>query len=150
MPVFRRAGKSFFVALSILSMAAFAMAQSIAELRKQAESGNSKAQYELGLAYYNSKGIEKDDARAFDWTYKAAKQRLPSAETFLGVMYATGAGVAKSDLEAHRWWHKAALEGELEAEFNLGEACYGGQGIGKDKSWRPLGFSVQGSVPLFR
>jgi len=122
--------------LLIISTAAHLSAQNTnqppAELIKQAESGDAKAQYALGLAYAAGQGVAKDDAEAVRWYRKAAEQGDAQAQNKLGNAYNKGEGVAKDETEAVRWYRKAVEQGYANAECNLGMAYATGHGVAKD------------------
>ena len=46
----------------------------IKELKPVAEQGDSLAQFNLGLMYYNGRGVTKDYTEAIKWYKKAAEQ----------------------------------------------------------------------------
>ncbi|GHT42081.1 hypothetical protein FACS189443_4690 [Planctomycetales bacterium] len=91
------------------------------ELRKLADKGDAKAQCNLGVAYYQGKGVAKDYAEAVKWFRKAAEQGDAQAQYNLGVMYGKGEGVAKDYAEAVKWFRKAAEQGEENAKNVLAE-----------------------------
>jgi len=68
--------------------------------RKAAEQGFARAQYSLGLCYYDGEGVTKDAAEAVKWFRKAAETGLRSGQYNLGVCYRTGEGVARDSAEA--------------------------------------------------
>lgn len=110
------------------------------------------AQYELGEAYANARGVAKDEAKAVEWyteaakqghpdaqlklnfmknyakavelSIKAAEQGHPDAQYNLGVMYTYGIGVAKDEAKAAEWYTKAAKQGHVAAQLwiSLGES----------------------------
>lgn len=43
------------------------------ELIKQAEEGDARAQFRLGMAYYRGNRIEKSEEKAYEWWTKAAE-----------------------------------------------------------------------------
>ena len=57
---------------------------SLANLRKLAENGDSRAQYELAVRYGDGDGVPKDDAQAMEWLRKSAMQRHALAQFVLG------------------------------------------------------------------
>lgn len=59
--------------------------------RISAELGQAKAQYTIGLEYYQKKNYTK----AQPWLVKASNQKNADAENTLGVMYLNGLGVKK-------------------------------------------------------
>ena len=46
------------------------------ELIKRAEEGDDRAQYQLGLAYYNGNGIKQSNRDAYYWFQRSAEQGL--------------------------------------------------------------------------
>jgi TPR repeat protein len=91
-----------------------------AEIRVAATKGNTVAQYELGLDYYNGEGVLQDDQQAALWFRKSAEQGYAEAQYNLAHMYAHGKGVPQDDRQAISWYRKAAEQGIVEAEYNLG------------------------------
>ncbi|MEK8020884.1 MAG: tetratricopeptide repeat protein, partial [Candidatus Parabeggiatoa sp.] len=88
-------------------------------LEKSAKQGNVDAQYNLGIAYLNGKGIAKDYEKAADWWRKAAEQGNANAQNNLGVAYEKGQGITQDYEIAVNWWGKAAKQGHISAQFNL-------------------------------
>jgi len=91
----------------------------LAELKKDAEKGNSEAQYRLGIAHMNGKGVPKDPTKAFELFVKAASQGYSEAQFFLGLLYIKGDGVPKDENKAIVWIHMAAAQGHAAAQFFL-------------------------------
>lgn len=60
------------------------------DLRAQAESGNTAAQYALGIAYANGDGVPADPNRAAHWFEQAAKRGHTEARRHLVFMRAAG------------------------------------------------------------
>ena len=83
-----------------------------AELLRQAETGNSQAQYIYALrhtAYAPSELQIKDDQKvAFTWMNKAAENRHARAMGVVALYYFRGIGVTKDDAKANDWATKAA------------------------------------------
>ena len=52
-------------------------------LRKSALLGYPEAQYALGLAYAEGRGVEKDASQAYGWLLKAAKQGHKAADAYV-------------------------------------------------------------------
>lgn len=110
-------------------------------LKQKADKGSADAQYFLGKAYANGKGVKKDQKQAVEWYRKAAENGHAEAQNNLGAAYANGNGVAKSDEEAAYWWQIAADNGNAAAQANLGVAYATGRGIDENitkavKLWR--------------
>jgi TPR repeat protein len=76
--------------------------------RKAADQGEAVAQYNLGLMYYNSKGVPRDYVEAVKWFRKAADQGDADAQFILGLMYAKGEGVPQDYVQAHMWMNLAS------------------------------------------
>ncbi len=102
------------------------------KIRKAAEHGDAKAQFNLGNMYYEGKGVTKDDAQAAAWYRKAAEQGDANAQNNLGMMYDIGLGVTKDYAQAAVWFRKAAEQGDANAQFMLGDMYENGKGVPKD------------------
>jgi TPR repeat protein len=92
----------------------------VQQLQAEAERGNTKAQYVLGGAYYNGKGVARNLAQGAQWLLKAAEGGYAPAQCDLGVMYQNGVGVDQSFDDAMKWYQKAAEQGDPLACHNLG------------------------------
>jgi TPR repeat protein len=97
-----------------------------------AEQGDAKAQFKLGLLYYNGQGVPQDYSEAAKWWRKAAGQGIPKAQYNLGLMYAKGQGVPQDYSEAAKWYRKAAEGNVTQARLSLGMMHYKGEGVPKD------------------
>jgi localization factor PodJL len=94
-------------------------------LLAKAKSGDSRAQFELGLAY----AAKGDWKRAAAWYREAAIAGVPEARLRLGEQYRLGRGVPTDLLEAFIWTRSAAEKGISEAQLALGDAYERGAGI---------------------
>jgi len=87
--------------------------QSITWLRRAADLGDVRGQYQLAMAYEKGLGVDRDLHQAAHWLEKAAQQGDETAQFNLGVMLATnyGKGLATSTPEQRRlaieWLTKA-------------------------------------------
>jgi TPR repeat protein len=99
----------------------------ILELAQRAETGDAQAQFELGRAYEDGKGVAQDDAR--ELFRKSADQGNAQAQDSLGVMYALGRGMQQEKEEAVRWYKKAAKQGLAEGIYNVAISYYNGEGV---------------------
>ncbi|CAG7827258.1 unnamed protein product, partial [Allacma fusca] len=79
-----------------------------ADLVKEAQQGDVKAQYNLGVMLANGKGVAQNQGEAVKWFRKAAEQGDADAQYNLGAMLANGEGVAQNQGEAVKWFRKAA------------------------------------------
>ena len=105
-------------------------------LKRQAEAGDALAQNELGMRYYEGKGVPKDAAQAVVWWRKAAEQGNATAQRRLGVSYLYGEGMPKDPTRnpfllseegaklGVEWLHKSAEQGDAEAQYILGQHFY--------------------------
>jgi TPR repeat protein len=99
---------------------------------KAAERGHIKAQVALGHLYFEGKGVEKDDKKAFDWLHKAAEQGDSIAQYTIGLMYHDGDGVEQDYSKALHWYQKSAGQGYYKAQYNLGHMYEKGNGVPVD------------------
>lgn len=102
------------------------------DLLKRAQAGDADAQFALGQAYEDGKGVPQDDEAAISWYKKAADQGNAKAENSLGVMYRQGRGVPQDKEEALRWYKMAARHALPEADFNVAISYYNGDGTPTD------------------
>lgn len=99
----------------------------LAENAKQAEkanSGDSKAAFELAQEYYNS----GDYKQAFYLFQKAANGGNAVAMRFLGECHEYGHGVVQDWDQAFTYYSNAASNGDLEAKCRVGDALAFGRG----------------------
>jgi len=85
-----------------------------------AHAGDVDAQFQLGKAYRDGKGVGQDSEDAVFWFRKSAKNGYAQAQYTLGEVYDTGDLVKKDVEEAIRWHRMAADQGHLQAQINLG------------------------------
>jgi len=85
-----------------------------------AESGDSDAQFGLGMMYGNGFGVDMDDALAIKWYGLAAEKGHSGAQCNLAVMHQNGWGVPLNEEEAVRLFSQAAEQGVVEAMVALG------------------------------
>jgi uncharacterized protein len=97
-----------------------------------AEQGDARAQSQLGLLYFNGRGVPRDYAQALIWFNRAAAQHDGNAEYNLALMYHDGDGVPRDDSQADQWYELAADQGLVPAQGNLGYMYATGQGVPRD------------------
>ena len=83
-----------------------------------AEKGDAKSQKNLGILYFNGKGVLKDFKKAVSWLEKSAEQGEAEAQFILGKMYIEGAGVISSYRVAKKWI-QLAYDNEYEGSEDL-------------------------------
>ncbi len=106
--------------------------EALKQLRILADSGDEKAQNNLGYMYLNGIGVEKNYGRALKWYRKAAVQGVAEAQHSLGFIYAEGLGTAPVFAIALKWYRLAAEQGLSQAQFNLAYMYEHGIGIRRD------------------
>ncbi|HEV2327512.1 MAG TPA: tetratricopeptide repeat-containing serine protease family protein [Verrucomicrobiae bacterium] len=100
----------------------------IENIQTQAGKGDAKAQFTLGIYYYEN----KDYVDALKWYKEAADQGNRLAQYNLGTMYANGIVVNTNFAEAFKWLRESAEQGLTEAQYSLG-ICYDlGKGTARD------------------
>lgn len=101
----------FITFLSVIS----SFAANIDELKKAAEQGDAKAQFNLGGCYAFGNGVEKNLCEAVKWYRKAAEQGHAKAQFNLGVCYYYGQGVIQNNIKAYAWFAVASANGDDDA-----------------------------------
>lgn len=107
----------------------------IAELQRLALQGDVSAQYRLGNAYRDGRGVAKDHAKAAEWYRKAAEGGSIEADVALGDFYCSGFTAAKPVHweNAAAVWQEQAEKGNIDAQLKIGNMCYrNGLGVPKD------------------
>ena len=103
-------GADFMKGLAAYESGNFATA--LREFRPLAEQGSTYAQFNLGVMYYNGKGVPQDYKTALNWYTLAAEQGVADAQYNLGWMYYKGQGVSQDYVYAHMWWNVVASNGD--------------------------------------
>ena len=116
----------------LVSVWASAGAADIDEVRKQAKSGDSVAQFELGLYFESLSNKERDQKKAVDWLTKAAEQGHAEAQFNLGRIYLLGEAVPRDEPTGIRWLLQAAEQGLADAQYAVGTRYLSGSGIQQD------------------
>ena len=89
------------------------------KLIKEAEKGDSNAQFQLGLFY--QRGLQRDMDKALKWYKLAADQGHSAALEILGMLYLSGSGIPKDATKGMRCLEKASENGNLSSNLTLGE-----------------------------
>ena len=88
-------------------------------LMDKAEKGDAVAQFSVGWAYANGKGVQANDRESVKWYRKSAEQNHAKSQLNLGFMYYNGKGVTRDFVLAYSWWDVAASNGFSSAIANL-------------------------------
>ncbi len=119
-------------------------------LMAKANSGNPKAQFELGVAYVRGFGVDKSEYEAMRWYRLAANSGHTEAQNSLAYLYETGPDGLKDLGEAVKWYRRGAIYGNAMAQFNLGRLYLYGRGVqqSNDEALHWMQKSVDGNCPL--
>ena len=92
--------KSLLV-LSILLMGSISYSglSQFQKIEKKAKQGDSLAQYDLGVMYFEGKDVPKDEKKAVYWITKSANQGDVFSQLALVQHYSIG----RSDVKAYKW-----------------------------------------------
>lgn len=109
---------------SIIFMGARHIPESISSQLKRANSGDVKAQLEVGKIFGEGRGVEKNLGEAVNWYIKASNNNNSEAQYLLAQAFYYGVGVSQNEGEALIWYRKAAELGNEDAireleKFNL-------------------------------
>ena len=110
-------------------------------LRRNAEAGDPKAQFDLAEAYSEGNGVAKDSAQGMEWLKRSALQGFAGAQVVLGYMYQKGINTEKDPSEAAKWYRKAAKQGDKDlkhaqtAQNHLSEMLAQGLISAKEAEW---------------
>jgi uncharacterized protein len=96
----------------------FATAKKLYE--SAAAGGVAYAMYNLGIMYFDGKGVDRSYILAMKWHKQAAEKGYPQAQYAVGTMYEQAQGVKKDIAEAVKWYTLAADQGISQAQSNLG------------------------------
>jgi hypothetical protein len=77
--------------------------EALEELLPIANTGDARAQAEVGMIYHYGLVSAKNFAKASDYYHRAAMQENPDGMIGLSIMNALGQGVAKNMIEAYKW-----------------------------------------------
>ncbi len=109
------------------------LASKVKKLKPVAQSGDMKAQYQLGGYYERGEGVASDPAASAFWYKKAAEQGHVPAQFSLGEAYESGLGIKQDFFSASKWYRLAASFGKhRDAQFNLGQMYFKGRGVDHD------------------
>lgn len=107
-------------------------ANALQDLKPEAESGNTVAQYYMGLMFEEAKGLTADAVQARQWYERAARSGHAAAQFRLGRIHADGKGVVADGNKASHWYLQAAGQGNLDAQYSLGVMFKQGKGVPVD------------------
>jgi len=101
-------------------------------LSYEANLGDDRAQYNLGIMYKKGLGVPVNDNEAFSWFFLSADQGNILAKYALGNAYLKGEGINKNYLLAFKSYKYAGLKGHPMARLNIGNMYFNGLGINRN------------------
>ena len=129
------------VSLALATAVVSAQTADVDALRRKAEAGDAKSQFDLADAYSEGKGVAKDSAKGMDWLKRSALQGYAGAQVVLGYMYQKGINTEQDPEEAAKWYKKAARQGDKDpkhaqtAQNHLTEMLSQGLISAKEADW---------------
>ena len=106
---------------------------SVEELSRAAELGDSEAQFDLGYMYTIGIGdFEADSAEALRWYRRSAEQGFARAQSVLGSAYAHGHSLEQDFTQAATWCRLGAEQGDAEGQLCMALLYAGGCGVKQD------------------
>ena len=111
-----------------------ASAQTFEEALASAQKGDSRAQFDVGLATLNYSSDPEYVMMAMDFLTRAADQGYRDAQSFLGTTYETGSYVPSDPVLSTKYYAMAANQGDTFAQSRMGFAYHNGIGVSKDAS----------------
>lgn len=108
-------------------------ATALATLRGPAERGDPQAQYLLGQACMEGRGVAVDLQAGMHWFERAANAGLAIAMNMLGRCHELGTGTPANLELAAVWYRKAAGEGLDWGMYNLANLLGTGRGVRRDE-----------------
>ena len=120
-------------------------ATALKEWTPLAEQGNAEAQHNLGIMYYQGKGVHQDYKEAVKWYTFSAEHGHAPAQYNLGDMYSKGQGVPQDYKTAVKWYTLSAEQGYADAQLNLGVMYALGQGVIEDKVYAHMWSNIASS-----
>ena len=107
-----------------------------------AESGDAKAQLQLGKVYMKGTGVERNPVKALKWIEKSAEQGYAEAQHALGSFHQSGLGAPQNFTLASKWFEQAAEQNHAEAQYSLGTMYRNGHGVAIDKAKAYIWFNL--------
>jgi TPR repeat protein len=82
------------------------------EWQAEADKGNAAAQFNLGMLYFDGKGVPQDYNEAAVYLRRAADQGYAKAQHNLGAILGSGQGIKRDYEQAYVWMSLCAASGE--------------------------------------
>ncbi len=101
-------------------------------VKRQADKGDSHAQFDLATFYGTGRGVAKDTNEAIRWAAKAAAQGEPRSQDIMGTHH-MGKRTQEDQNEAASLFRKSAQQGFARGQYHLGRCYFDGRGVPKDE-----------------
>jgi len=98
-----------------------------ANLLRQAQHGDKRAQTHVGIAFAKGEIASQNPYEAVRWFSEAAEAGDPQAQHNLGIMLYLGMGVERNLSLAAKWFETAAAAGVAQAQFRAGAMYENGE-----------------------
>ena len=95
------------------------LSDTVRPLRREAESGDAEAAFELGARYASGEDVTQDYTQAVKWFTRAADGGQVLAAATLGAYYWAGRGVPQDDVSAYTWSAIAKEGGDEASKYRL-------------------------------
>ncbi len=102
------------------------------KIEKQQQDAQALARYFVGMMYRHGEGLEKSDAKAFEYQQLATDEGSVPAKYDLAVMYDEGIGTIPHKALACQLFKEAADAGHVSGMNNTGRCYEAGSGFPKD------------------
>ncbi len=101
------------------------------------------AMHNIGVMYFEGKGVDVSYVKALEWYHQAADKGYPDSQNAIGGIYERGESVKRSTEEAVKWYRLAADQGFLASQNSLGVIYASGDGgVAADLVQAHLWFSL--------
>ncbi|NKB61273.1 MAG: hypothetical protein GKR95_03735 [Gammaproteobacteria bacterium] len=97
--------------------------------KTEANAGSVEAQFNMGILYYEGKGVEKDRQKSIFWFRRAAEAGHAQAQYNLGHLLLEKQQDLAKVKTGVGWWKKSAENGSILAQYNYGKALFYGLAI---------------------
>ena len=81
-----------------------------------AQGGVAYAMYNIGVMYFDGKGVDRSYVQAMKWYRQAADKAYPHAQHAVGTLYENAQGVKKDLAEAVKWYTLAGHQNFLASQ----------------------------------
>lgn len=97
-----------------------------------AESGDARAQRDLGMCYFAGHGVTIDRTASEKWLRSAAEMGHAHAQANMAACFYSGVRTDYTDTA--RWYRLAAEQGHADAQYEVGDCYRQGLGVPRDAS----------------